>query len=288
MSIKTAIARTLRRLNLQGVIMSLPVFGQAVYDALSCEFDRVNDFRTIVTKSVVPNENMSPDTIEDYEKKYGIDQDTTATNQERIARIIERAQRDGNGGPDWIQDQIQKAGFDLYVILNTRTVSLFSQFSNFQFNQVQFGGSINYTDPRTINGELVVSSPNGNIGGFFENFGNFQFGNTQFGVVISGFAYPRPREFSISSDPDIWGYFFFLSPVPNEIVSLGGLLQVTQQQFDFLKKTIIQLKHTRNWAITQVEIVDDPKETVKIFLTDDLGNQLIDDFGNKLFYWERI
>ena len=288
MSIKTAIARTLRRLNLQGVVMSLPVFGKAVYDALSCEFDRVNEYRTIVTKSAVPNENMSPDTIDDYESKYGIEQDATATNTERIDRIIERAQRDGNGGPDWLQDQIQKAGFPLYVILNTKTVSLVPQFGNFQFNQIEFGGSINYTDPRTIDGELIASSPNGNIGPLFENFGIYQFGNAQFGALVANTANPRPRIFVVNSDPDTWGYLFFLSPVADGTVSSGGLLQVTQQQFNFLKKTIIQLKHVRNWAIAQVEIVDDPKETVKTYLTDDLGNQLTDDIGNKLFYWERI
>lgn len=234
--------------------MKLPVFGQALYDGIALEFDRVNDFRTLVTTSAVPNANMNTDTIVDYEGKYGIDEDITATNDERIARIIERAQRDGNGGPDWLQEQIQQAGFDLYVILNTKTVSFVPQFGNFQFGQIQFGGSIFYTDPRTVDGELIVSSPNGNIGGQFENFGNFQFGTTQFGVLVDGFAYPRPKPFTLTSDPDKWGYVFFLSPDPNGIVGSGSLLSVTQEQFDFLEKLVIQLKHVRNWCIAQVQI----------------------------------
>ena len=255
MSIKAAIARTLRRLNLQGVVMSLPIFGKAVYDALSCEFDRVNEFRTIVTKSTVANTNMSPDTIEDYEKKYGIDEDITATNQERIARIIERAQRDGNGGPDWLQDQIQKAGFDLYVILNEIVPETVPQFGTIQFGTDQFGGTSSYTNPASVDGELIVSSPNGNIGPLYENFGNFQFGNTQFGVLIENTANPRPKPFTITTNPNKWGYFFFLSPDPLGIVGPGSLLQITQEEFNFLQKQVIQLKHTRNWAIAQVEVI---------------------------------
>ena len=255
MSLATAISNTIRRLNLQSFVMRLPVFGQALYDGISEEFNRVNDFRDIVTKSVVPNENMAVETIEDNEQARGIDPDITKTNDERIDRIIEAAQRDGNGGPDWLQDQIQQAGFPLYVILNEKTVFTGFQFGNFQFGQIQFGSSITFTDPRNVDGELIASSPNGNIGGQFENFGNFQFGTTQFGKLLEGFAYPRPKPFRITSDPNRWGYFFFLSPDPAGIVGPGDLLGLTQKEFDDLKKLVIQLKHVRNWAIAQVEVL---------------------------------
>ena len=255
MSLATAISNTIRRLNLQSFIMRLPVFGQALYDGISEEFNRVNDFRDIVTKSVVPNTNMSPDTIEDNEQARGIDPDITKTSAERIDRIIEAAQRDGNGGPDWLQEQIQQAGFPLYVILNEKTVFTGFQFGNFQFGQIQFGSSITFTDPRNVDGELIASSPNGNIGGQFENFGNFQFGTTQFGSLLDGFAYPRPKPFRITSDPNRWGYFFFLSPDPAGIVGPGDLLGLTEKEFADLKKLVIQLKHVRNWAIAQVEVL---------------------------------
>ncbi len=255
MSLATAISNTIRRLNLQSFIMRLPVFGQALYDGISEEFNRVNDFRTIVNKSVVPNVNMSTDTIEDNEAARGIDPDITKTSAERIDRIIEAAQRDGNGGPDWLQDQIQQAGFPLYVILNEKTVFTGSQFGNFQFGQIQFGSSVTFTDPRDVDGELIASSPNGNIGGQFENFGNFQFGTTQFGKLLEGFAYPRPKPFRISSDPNRWGYFFFLSPDPAGIVGPGDLLGLTEKEFADLTKLVIQLKHVRNWAIAQVEVL---------------------------------
>lgn len=255
MSLATAISNTIRRLNLQSFIMRLPVFGQALYDGISEEFNRVNDFRTIVTKSVVPNTNMSTNTIEDNEAARGIDPDITKTSAERIDRIIEAAQRDGNGGPDWLEDQIQQAGYLLYVILNIKSVFTGFQFGNHQFGQIQFGSSITYTDPRNVDGEIIASSPNGNIGGFFENFGNFQFGTTQFGVLLDGFAYPRPKPFTITTDPNRWGYFFFLSPDPAGIVGPGDLLGLTAKEFIDLEKLVIQLKHVRNWAIAQVEVV---------------------------------
>ena len=218
MSLGTAISNTIRRLNLQSFIMRLPVFGQALYDGISEEFNRVNDFRTIVTKSVVPNENMSTDTIKDNEGKYGIDEDDTATDDEKIDRIIERAQRDGNGGPDWLQDQIRKAGYDLYVILN----------------------DLPYTDPQTISGQLIVSSPNGNDGG----------------TPAPGFAYPDPKLFSITSDSNRWGYFFFLSPFSDRVALESEQDIITAENFVFLQKTVIQLKHVRNWCIAQVSIIE--------------------------------
>ena len=254
MSLVTAISNTIRRLNLQSFIMRLPVFGQALYDGISEEFNRVNDFRTIVTKSVVPNTNMSTDTIEDNEAARGIDPDITKTSVERIDRIIEAAQRDGNGGPDWIQDQVQQAGFPLYVILNEKDVDSYPQYGDFQYGDILYGGQVLYTDPSTIDGELIASSPNGNNGPQFLNYGDFQYGDIQYGTLEEGFALPRPREFTITTNPNRWGYFFFLSPDPAGIVGSGDLLALTEKEFTDLKKLVIQLKHTRNWAIAQVEV----------------------------------
>lgn len=255
MSIKTSIARTIRRLNLHGFIMALPVFGQALYEALSCELDRVNDYRNIVKTSAVPNDNMDADTIEDYEKKYGIENIYTSTDDEKIARIIESAQRDGNGGPDWIQEQLQQAGFPLYVIINEKDVSVVPQFGNHQFGNIQFGGTITYTDPRGVDGELVASSPNGNIGPQYINFGTFQFGNQQFGVLQPNTANPRPKPFTITSEANKWGYFFFLSPFPDKLAGPTELLQISDLEWRYLEKLVMQLKHLRNWAIVQIEIV---------------------------------
>jgi hypothetical protein len=215
--VRDSIARTIRRLNLHGAVMTLPVFGKALYDALSLELERVDDYRSIVKSSVVPNADMDPSTIQDYEGKYGIIPRTNKTSDERIERIIERAARNGSGGPDWLQDQIQKAGFPLFVHLNTQSVLTGSQFGAFQFGQRQFGISTTYIDPSGVLGELIVASPNGNIGGQFLNFGAFQFGTETFGQLDPDFAFPRPKIYTISTDPNVWGYFFFLSPFEDRL-----------------------------------------------------------------------
>lgn len=254
--VRESFSRLIRRLNLHGLVMKLPIFGKALYDGLSMEFERVNDFREKVKVSVVPNADMDHDSIDDYEEKYGIIPRTDLTNETRIDRIMERAARNGSGGPDWLEDQIQKAGFPLYVHMNTQSVLTGSQYGVFQYGQRQYGISQTYIDPAGILGELIVASPNGNIGGQYRNYGTFQYGTAQFGELIPGFAYPRPREYSISTNPNVWGYFFFLSPFESALATVDGdLLQLSQLDYDYLFKTVIQIKHARNWCIAQVKIV---------------------------------
>lgn len=255
MSIKDSISKTIRRLNLQGIIMKLPIFGKALYDGLSCEFERVNDFREIIKTSVVPNENMDNSTIDDNERKYGIVTDISLLDSQRIDRIIERAQRDGSGGPDWLQDQIHKAGFPLYVILNVIVPETVPNFGTFQFGTDQFGGTSSYTNPSNVPGELVASSPNGNLGPLYINFGTFQFGNSQFGVLVPNTTNPRPKPFTITTDPNKWGYFFFLSPFPDRLATSLELLQISEKEWSDLRLQVMQLKHLRNWAIVQIEVV---------------------------------
>lgn len=257
MAFRDSVARTIRRLNLHGLVMALPVFGKALYEALSIEFERVDDFRIQVRDSSVPNVLMDTDSLDDYEEKYGVTSIFASTDDERIQRIIERAQMDGSCGPDWLQDQIQKAGFPLYVILNTRNDSQVFEFGDFQFGDVQFGGAITYTDPRTIDGEIVASSPNGDIGGQFFSFGDYQFSaDIQFGTLEKNTAYPRPLPFVISVDPNDWGYVFFLSPFPDSVATdTADFIDITELEWNYLRKTILQLKPLRNWAIVQVNII---------------------------------
>lgn len=250
---KEAFARALRRLNLQSIVMKLPVFGKALYDGLSIEFERLNDYKDIVKSSSVPNDNMNSDTLEDYEKKYGLRFDPLFSDQVRIDRIIERASRNGNGGPDWLEQQIRQAGFDLYVIVNILGTPTGAQFGDFQFGTEQFGGLITYIDPRTVPGEIIASSPNGNIGGQFVSFGDFQLGpQVQFGTLVENRSYPVGRGFTIPATPDIWGYVFFISPFPDRLATEIELQALSDSELAALRKIVIELKHTRNWAIAQV------------------------------------
>lgn len=254
MALKSAFRRTLERF--LTFPFSITGYLKLLLSGLATEFSRVDDYKNKVKKSTAPNGNMDDDSVEDYESKYGITVLSGTTIQERVDRIIQRASENGNGGPDWLQEQIRGEGFDLYVIVNTpEAESTFPQFGDFQFNDVQFGGLVSYIDPRGVDGELITSSPNSNIGGLFEQFGSFQFGPTvQFGTLVDGAAYPRPAPFVLPSDPDRWGYVFFLSPFENRLAGPSELLSLTNEEWMFLQKLVLQIKFTRNWCIAQIEI----------------------------------
>ncbi len=263
---REAIARAIRRLNLQSIVMNLPVFGKALYDGLSEELNRVNDFKDIVKSSTVANENMSVDTLEDYEKKYNLRFDPLFSDQDRINKIIERASRNGNGTAIWLEGQLQQAGFDLYVHENFKDTSTGAQYGSFQFGAEQFGGLITYRDPRTVSGEIIASSPNGNIGGQYTPFGDFQFGpQVQYGTLVPGISYPAPLGFSIPSDQDRWGYVFFISPFPDRLATEIELQALSDSELNTLKKIVIELKHARNWAVVQVTTAE-----IQLEITSDL------------------
>ena len=258
---REAIARALRRLNLQSVVMSLPVFGKALYDGLSEEFGKVNDFKNIVKSAVVANVNMDISTLEDYEKKYNLRVDTLFDDKARIDKIIERASRNGNGTALWLQQQIQKAGFPLYVIENSKDFSTGAQYGDFQFGTEQYGGLVTYRDPRNIPGEIMASSPNGNVGGQYISYGDFQFGpQVQFGTLLPNTSYPVGAGFNIPATPDSWGYVFFISPFPDRLATEIEMLSISKSQLATLKKIVIELKHARNWAVVQVTTAVQQKE----------------------------
>jgi uncharacterized protein YmfQ (DUF2313 family) len=250
------ISRTLKRLYIKGIPFGLPAFGKALFDGLSAEFSRVDDLKNKVKNSVVPNDNMSADTIDDYEKRYGVNGIWMLSNQERIQKIIAKASENGSGGPDWLEDLIQASGFDLYVIVNQPdSESTFPQYGDFQYGDVQYGGLVSYTDPRNIDGELIASSPVSNLGGLYLEYGDFQYGDVQYGTIQEGTSYPRPKPFIIPSDPDRWGYVFFVSPFEDRLAGPSELAQIQQEEYDFLVNLILESKFTRNWCILQAESV---------------------------------
>lgn len=87
-------------------------------EGIQLEFDRVNDFKKVVLSTVIPNSDMESDAVDDNIKKYGLDYVNYLpgiTETDKINFCIEAAALSGFSGPDWIEDQLQKAGFDFYV-----------------------------------------------------------------------------------------------------------------------------------------------------------------------------
>jgi hypothetical protein len=138
---KRTLLRLLAKLRILKASYWIPLF----FEGVAIELERVNDFKKKVLKSVVPNSNMDTDSLDDYIKKYGLEYldylPITITDEQKINFCIEAAALSGHSGPEWLQDQLQKAGFDFYVFKNDPS-----------------------TDPSTIAGELVVGThPTGGL-----------------------------------------------------------------------------------------------------------------------------
>ena len=263
-SIAVGIARTIKRLMVGGQQNDGTNYIPKVVTGLSGEFNRLNDYRKLVHRSMAASDNIPVEAIDDIENKYGIDNYLGLTNEERVARIIERASTNGNGGADWLQEQVRQAGFDLYVIENEPKETEEMQYGadTPQYSErVQYAQILRYIDTVGVLGELIVSSPVKKAGRRYDPSSQYG-GTTQYsvatlyGTVDEDFTYPQPGRFLLPTDSKYWKYVFFLSPFSTRIVETESeLLEVTAEQFRYLRKLIIQTKFLRNWCIAQVKIV---------------------------------
>ena len=257
-SIATAITRTIKRLMVQ--IKGVPPgvdWLPKLYDGLSKEFGRVNDYRRLVERSTVPHEGMPPESADDYEQKYGVENYGALSDGERIARIIERAQGNGNGGPDFLQDVLHQAGFALYVLANPKLASSGLQYGG----GVQYGGFVQYglsrsrTPPATIDGQLITSSP-ARKGGrpYASQYGGGQYGAMQYGTLDYLVSNPRPVRPIFPADTIYWIRFIVLSPFADRFAGPGELLTITAEEWRYLQKLVITTKYSRDWCIAQIQI----------------------------------
>lgn len=234
-----AILRTIKRLMVK---IHLPGFDtvRLLLEGFAVEFNRVVTLKNRVLSAVVPNVEMDTDAVEDYETMYGIPQGLGGTDAEKIGRIMERAAWVGFGGAEFLEDQVRRAGFDLYAIPNPVSTPEAVQFGTTQAATFRhFGLSTQYTAPQTVPGQLIVgASP----------------GPDTDAAMISGRIYPPPLDFSITDDATLWGFFTFLSPTEGAVVGSGSLLSLTQAQFDYLEKVVITSKHMQHRIIAQVSI----------------------------------
>ena len=169
-----SIKKTLTRL---GIPIILPGFEQLkdFYGGLAAEYERIINFKNSVKNNIVPYKGMDPYSIDDYNVKYGIPKYLPGSDALRIDRIIEKANLRGFGGPDWIEEQLQKAGYLLYVHENLAKD----------------------IDPGTVPGELIVCSPPRGYGEIVAQWGQAQYGTHQYRTPNPLFLYPRPVEYEI-------------------------------------------------------------------------------------------
>lgn len=99
-------------------ILSSAVWIPLLMEGIEIEFNRVNDFKKKVLSAVVPNVNTDVDTVDDLIQKYGLNHVNLLpgiTDAMKIDFCIEAAALSGYSGPDWLQDQLHKAGYMFYI-----------------------------------------------------------------------------------------------------------------------------------------------------------------------------
>jgi len=256
----SSIKRTLKRLSGKIYFFNPINWYPLLLEGISVEFGRVKAYKDAVYASTVPNENMDPDSIVDFNDKYGIPQTLNGTNAVKIARIIEKANLNGFPGPEWLQEQIQAAGFPLYVIENKPQEANVRQWGTFQWGTegVQWGLEARFENPDNIPGFLCVSSPPSGAGrAYLNQYGSFQWGTSgvQWGTLNPLALNPQPFVYLRTNDPKYWGFYFTLSPFSDRVATLESeFITVTQQELDYLCNLVIQLKMVRNWCIIQAKV----------------------------------
>ena len=255
--ISTAIEKTLQRIGTVAKVSGQNV--RAVWAGLSKEFARFVEYRDIVKSASVPSEFLCIEALDDLEDKYGLPQAEEMTDEERIARVVERASIRGSGGIDWLEAQIQAAGFPLYVIENSPMPAEDTQFGeDIQFSPTtQFGVMPKRIDPLTVSGILITSSAYAAGSGRMATESQFgigmQFGTSFFGTRDHNYIYPQPRERQIPQDTQKWSRFFFLSPFPDRLASIDELLLLSIEKIRYLEKLVQTIKYLHLWCIAQVQ-----------------------------------
>ena len=256
MATADSISRTLQRI---GRVSSLLVGSgiRALYDGLAIEFGRIATYRDIVKCATVPSENLCPEAIDDLESKYGVSSYGESTEQERIARIVERATLYGSGGAGWLQAQIQAAGFPLYVVENVPTYGVETQMGDDTQMDIttQMSTLPSRIDPTTVPGTTITSSPNRKGGGVISpgsQMGVQMGAKVQMGTLDEDYSYPQPVERTLPTDPTLWGGVFFLSPIEGRVATDDEMLFISEERVAYLKKLVMQIKYLGRWCVAQV------------------------------------
>lgn len=283
--IERLIKRLLKGITNLSVVKNL----SAIISGFAIEFYRFIDYKNEVLSSVIPNESMSVDSIGDYNAMFGIPLGIGGTNNEQIARIIEKSDITGFPGRDWFEGQVRQAGYDLYVIEQSIQPAEALQWGDFQFEDsaIQFGLTARFLDPANVPGILIVNQPYSGSGRIYVHqygpgildvfssmYGNIQYGSDEYGTigntVINQYgtdgvqygepdlnsSYPIAMEYNSSnSAPARFGFYFFLSPFPDRLALDSELLELSADEYSYLRSLVIGSKLVRNYCIAQVEVI---------------------------------
>jgi uncharacterized protein YmfQ (DUF2313 family) len=224
------------------------------HQAQAKEPERICDFFVDVRDSGIPP-NVPADALGDWETFLGLLTNTALTDTERNERILSKLTAVGGQGPDYIEKQLQDAGFPVYVYENNtaagaREYITLSGDTGIQAGDFLSGDFTDRLNPNSVPGDLLANPPvyetrkdyiGSQSGDTGVESGDFQSGEyTE--TLLTAF------EYQISADSATFVFYWFIAG-PGGIYDTVTLPADRQNDFESL---VYQLKPAHTWVIANV------------------------------------
>lgn len=250
---------TIQKLLPKGRAFRLP-FENDLYkfhQAQAKEPERICDFYIDVRDSGIPP-NVPSDALDDWETFLGLLTNTNLTDAERNERALGKLTAVGGQGPDYIQDQLQAAGFPVFVYENNpisgaRTYITLSGDTGIESNDFLSGDFTDRLNPETVPGDLLANPPiwktEKDYIGCQSNDTNVESGDFLSGEFTETLLIEF--EYQISAISATFIFYWF-------IAGSGGIFDTVDlpadRQTDF-ESLVFQLKPAHTWVIANVNYI---------------------------------
>ena len=198
--------------------------------------------------------------LSDLEKEYGIIPLTGQTEQERRDSVeVAKVSNDGDGTPEFLQEQLRNLGFDVYVYQNDPAVDpnsfLNEAFQMVAGNNFAIAGRDDAYASR-IGGELLVNGDQYTVEPDYimQASGDIAFAGDD-DAIAGRFDNLRkiPIEYEVPTEPGYWSLIFFVGgavtrdPITNAITGIESAEIPTNRRSEF-RSTILRFKPLHSWA----------------------------------------
>lgn len=195
---------------------------QNFHDAVNISFVRLlEDMQSFIDSTFPDNPNFTVDDAALWEFRLGLITNTSISLEDRKQALIRKLGHPNNikarQHPFFIQEQLQLAGFDVYVHENT----------------------IPYQTPEDINS---VSPDENQHGGDSQHGDGFSHGGNNFDVIANSIE--PSEQYSVGGNANLWATFFIGGQV------LGDMATVPASRLREFKELVIKLKPAHTVAFT--------------------------------------
>ena len=250
---------TIQKLLPKGRAFRLP-FENDLYkfhQAQAKEPERICDFYVDVRDSGLPP-NVPSDALDDWETFLGLLANSNLTDAERNERALGKLTAVGGQGLDYIQDQLQAAGFPIFVYENNPAagareyITLLGD-TGIQMDDFQLGDFTDRINPASLAGILLAGPPiyfnEIDYIGSMLNDTNVEMNDFQLGQFTTSLI--KEFEYVIPADSATFIFFWFLAG-PGGIFDFVDIPADREEDF---KSLVFQLKPAHTWVIAQVNFV---------------------------------